>query len=87
MNTYITGSTIKSLREKKGLTQAELAYMLGVSSKAVSKWETAKGLPDITLIEPLAKALSVSVLELMSGSTVTNKNVSANILRSLWAED
>ena len=82
MNTYITGSTIKSLREKKGLTQAELAYMLGVSSKAVSKWETAKGLPDITLIEPLAKALSVSVLELMSGSTVTNKNVSANILRS-----
>lgn len=82
MNTYITGSTIKSLREKKGLTQAELADMLGVSSKAVSKWETAKGLPDITLIEPLAKALSVSVLELMSGSTVTNKNVSANILRS-----
>ena len=39
MNTYITGQTIKSLREKKGLTQAELADKLGVSSKAVSKWE------------------------------------------------
>lgn len=82
MDTYITGSTIKSLREKKGITQAELATILGVSSKAVSKWETAKGLPDITLIEPLAKALSVSVMELMSGDTVINKNASANILRS-----
>ena len=82
MNTYITGATIKALRENKGLTQNELAAMLGVSDKAVSKWETAKGLPDITLIEPLAKALGVSVMELMSGDTVTNKNISANILRS-----
>ena len=82
MDTYITGATIKSLREKKGITQAQLSDILGVSSKAVSKWETAKGLPDITLIEPLAKALSVSVMELISGDTVTNKNISANILRS-----
>ena len=82
MDTYITGSTIKNLREKKRITQAELADMLGVSSKAVSKWETGKGLPDITLIEPLSKALSVSVMELMSGNTVINKNLSANIVRS-----
>lgn len=82
MDTYITGSTIKALREKKGITQAQLADILGVSSKAVSKWETAKGLPDITLIEPLAKALSVSVMELMSGDMVINKNISSNILRS-----
>ena len=82
MDSYITGSTIKSLREKKGITQAQLADMLGVGSKAVSKWETAKGLPDITLIEPLAKALSVSVMELISGDTIVNKNTSSNILRS-----
>ena len=82
MDSYMTGSTVKSLREKKGITQAQLANMLGVSSKAVSKWETAKGLPDITLIEPLAKALSVSVMELISGDTIINKNTSANILRS-----
>ena len=82
MNTYITGVTIKNLREKKGLTQAALAERLGVSSKAVSKWETAKGLPDITLIEPLAGALSVSVQELMTGSTVSNQNRAANVLRS-----
>ena len=82
MDTYITGQTIKNLREKKGLTQAELADQLGVSSKAVSKWETAKGLPDITLIETIANALSVSVKELMTGNAVVNKNISSNILRS-----
>ena len=82
MDTYVTGITIKTLREKKGLTQTELADVLGVSSKAVSKWETAKGLPDISLIEPLANALSVSVMELMTGNTVINKNISSNILRS-----
>ncbi len=82
MDTYITGATIKTLREKKGLTQLQLANMLGVSSKAVSKWETAKGLPDITLIEPLANALSVSVMELMTGNAVFNKNISSNMLRS-----
>jgi len=82
MDVYVTGATIKSLREKKGLTQAELADMLGVSSKAVSKWETAKGLPDIALLEPIANALSVSLTELMTGNTVINKNISSNILRS-----
>ena len=84
MNAYITGSAIKNLREKKGITQTQLADVLGVSGKAVSKWETAKGLPDITLIEPLAKALGVSVTELMSGDMVTNKNVSSNVLRSVF---
>ena len=82
MNAYVTANTIKTLREKKGITQAELAEVLGVSSKAVSKWETAKGLPDITLIETIANALSVSVMELMTGNAVVNKNISSNILRS-----
>ena len=82
MDSYITGTAIKALREQKGITQAQLAETLGISSKAVSKWETAKGLPDIALIEPLAKALSVSVMELISGDAVVNKNPSSNILRS-----
>lgn len=84
MDNYITGATIKRLREAKGITQTQLAEQIGVSDKAVSKWETAKGLPDITLIEPLAKALGVSVMELMSGNTVINKNTSSNILRSKY---
>lgn len=82
MNTYITAQTVKRLREAKGLTQTELAETIGVSSKAVSKWETSKGLPDISLIEPLSRALGVSVMELMSGNTVINKNISSNMLRS-----
>ncbi len=82
MNTYVTGAVIKRLRECKNLTQVELAEKIGVSSKAVSKWETGKGLPDISLIEPLSLALGVSVMELMSGDTVINKNISSNVLRS-----
>ena len=82
MDSYITATAIKTLREKKGLTQAELAQQIGVSDKAVSKWETAKGLPDISLISSLAEALGVSVIELMSGDYVVNRNVSCNMLRS-----
>ena len=82
MNTYVTGNTIKQLREGRNLTQAELAQMIGVSSKTISKWETAKGLPDITLLQPLAQALGISVIELMNGEHITNKNTSANLLRS-----
>ena len=81
MNTYVTGNTIKQLREGRGLTQAELAEKIGVSSKTISKWETAKGLPDITLLQPLAQALGISVIELMNGEQITNRNVSANLLR------
>ncbi len=63
------------------MTQAELAEKLGVSSKTVSKWETAKGLPDITLLQPLAQALGISVIELMNGEHITNRNVSGNLRR------
>ena len=82
MNTYVTGTTIRQLRERRGLTQAELAQTIGVSSKTVSKWETAKGLPDISLLQPLAQALGISLIELMNGEQILNQNVSANMLRS-----
>ena len=81
MNTYVTGNTIRNLREDRRMTQAELAEKLGVSSKTVSKWETAKGLPDITLLQPLAQALGISVIELMNGEHITNRNVSGNLRR------
>lgn len=82
MNHYVTGTAIKYLRERKSMTQAELAEKLCVSDKAVSRWETCRGFPDITLLEPLSDALGVSVTELLSGDTVTNRNVSGNMLRS-----
>ena len=82
MNQYITGAVIKQLREKQNMTQLQLADKLGVSDKAVSKWETGRGYPDVTLLQPIADALSVSVAELLSGEAVVNENVSANMLKS-----
>ena len=82
MNTYVTGVAIRQLREGRNMTQSELAEKIGVSSKTISKWETAKGLPDISLLQPLAQALGVSVIELMNGEPVINRNVSGNMLRS-----
>ena len=82
MNQYVTGTVIRELREKNKMTQFQLAEKLGVSDKTVSKWETGKGFPDVTLLEPIANAFSISVTELISGNTIHNTNVSANMLRS-----
>lgn len=82
MDHYVTGAAIRELREKKKLTQRQLAETLCVSDKTVSKWETGRGLPDISLLEPLAAALSVSVAELLRGEQFVNANRSANLLRS-----
>ena len=82
MNQYITGSTIKKLREQRNMTQLQLAEILRVSDKTISKWETAKGYPDITLLEPIADVFGISVPELISGHQIKNANVSANMMRS-----
>ena len=84
MDRYVTGDVIRALREEKGLKQEELAQRIFVSGKAVSKWETGKGYPDISLLEPLAAALDISVIELLSGQSVTNRNRAANMLRGKW---
>ena len=74
MDKYVTGAVIRKLRENKKMTQEELAEKVFVSSKAVSKWETGQGFPDVSLIEPLAKALGISVIELLSGEDIRNIN-------------
>lgn len=84
MNQYVTGAIIKRLREKENMTQSQLAEKLNVSDKTVSKWETGKGYPDIALVEPIAKALGISVTELLSGEDVKNSNRSCNMLRTKW---
>ena len=81
MNQYVTGALIRRLREAKGITQQQLALAIGVSDKAVSKWETGRGYPDVSLIEPLAAALGVSVIELFSGEDVINTNKAFNMRR------
>ena len=61
------GAFVAQLRKERGLTQKELADKLNVTDKAVSKWETGKGFPDVKLLEPLAQVLGVSLVELMQG--------------------
>ena len=84
MSTYLSPETIRSLREARGLTQRALAEAIGVTDKAISKWETGRGLPDISLVEPLAQALGVSVAELLTGDVRQNANRSANLLKSVF---
>ncbi len=76
---YITGKTIRFLREKKHLTQSELAAKINVSDKAVSKWENDRGLPDIGIIADLAKTLGVSQIELLTGKVQTNTNIQSDM--------
>ncbi len=82
MDHYVTGAAIRALREKHRMTQAELAEKLCVSDKTVSKWETGRGFPDVSLLEPLSRALHVSVPELLCGQTITNGNRASNMLKS-----
>ncbi len=82
MNQYVTGAIIRKLREEKQMTQSDLAARLFVSDKTVSKWESGKGYPDISLLESIASVLGVSVTELLCGRAVSNVNVCGNMLRS-----
>jgi len=82
MDNIKIGEFISKLRKEKGLTQAELAQKLNVTNKAVSKWETGKGMPDIYLIEPLAEALGVSITEFIKGEKINKDEVkSENIVK------
>ena len=84
MNSYVTGTMIRALREKRKMTQQQLAEVLAVSDKAVSKWETGRGYPDISLIEPISAALGVSVIELLSGEAVINSNRAFDMRRMMF---
>lgn len=81
MNQYVTGPMIRRLRDEKKMTQLQLASVIGVSDKSVSKWENGRGYPDISLLEPLAAALGVSVTELLAGENTVNTNRSFNMNR------
>ena len=78
------GKFIAEERKAKNYTQRELADKLGISDKTISKWETGRGYPDICFLEPLAKTLKVSIIELLSGNKITNQNTSANLKKSCF---
>lgn len=67
MDANKTGAFIKELRTSKNLTQKDLAEIINCTDKAISRWETGRGLPEVSLLIPLSKALDISVNELLSG--------------------
>ena len=73
MDHYVTGTTIRQLREAHHLTQSQLADILGVTAKAVSKWERDLSCPDINSLPSLAEVLGVSVEELMQVEGISEK--------------
>ncbi|MCI6592116.1 MAG: helix-turn-helix domain-containing protein [Spirochaetia bacterium] len=79
MNAEKTGSLIRSLRIKKGLTQKELAQMICVTDKAVCKWEKGRGCPNITLISQLSKVLEVDIQSILQGYLDKNKKIGENM--------
>lgn len=79
MNAEKTGSLIRSLRIKKGLTQKELAHMICVTDKAVCKWEKGRGCPNITLISQLSKVLEVDIQSILQGYLDKNKKIGENM--------
>lgn len=91
MDAKITGCFIAQLRKELGLTQKELAEKLEVTDKAISRWETGKGLPDTSLLKPLAEILGVSVGELLSGKRMDDSQIKSQadhiILESLSYEE
>lgn len=69
------GSFIQSRRKELDLTQSELGEKLGVTDKAVSRWERGVGFPDISLLEPLAQALEITVVELMRSEKMEQEEI------------
>ena len=70
MNQEKIGKFISEIRKEKGITQQELANKLGVTDKAVSKWERGRSMMDISLLKPLSECLGVSVLEIINGERI-----------------
>ena len=73
MNQEKTGKFIASCRKKQKLTQEQLAEKLGITYKAVSKWETGKGLPDASIMMDLCNILEISVNDLLSGEKIAKE--------------
>lgn len=75
MNQSATGKFIARKRKEKAMTQEQLAELLGVSNKTVSKWETGKCMPDYSVIKNLCEELEITIAELMDGEETEEKSV------------
>ena len=83
MDNMKTGALIAQMRKEKGMTQKALADSIGVSNAAVSKWETGKGFPDISLLGPLSNALGLTVSEILAGERLEDTSLSDTLVRDM----
>ena len=83
MDNIKTGALIAQMRKEKGMTQKALADSIGVSNAAVSKWETGKGFPDISLLEPLSNALGLTISEILAGERLEDTSLSDTLVRDM----
>ncbi len=83
MDEIKTGLLIREARKKQNLTQKQLAERLNVSVQAVSKWENAKGFPDVSLLEPLSNALELSVSDLVRGEVCRKETPSDSLVKEV----
>lgn len=83
MDNVKTGLLIAQIRKEKGYTQKDLAEKIGVSNATVSKWETGKGFPDISLLEPLAISLNISISEILAGKIIQPTDITEHIISDL----
>ena len=87
MDNQKIGLFIKNSRKAKGYTQKELADLLNVTDRAISKWERGVGCPDISLLEDLSKALDVSVLEILKGEKLEKKEINhQDLIYSMYSQ-
>ena len=86
MNKEGTGKLIKDARGKKGLTQTELGELVGVSNKAVSRWETGESFPDVALLDDIANVLGLQIEELVRGEKKEEKEEKEEGNKDLWNE-
>lgn len=82
-----TGKRIHELRQKKGWTQKQLAEMIGVTDKAVSKWECGINYPDLTLLEPLANAFDTTVADLLGLKDSPESNEALETTTRIWLNE
>lgn len=91
MDQVKTGKFIAGCRKEKGLTQAQLAELMGVSDRAVSKWETGRSMPDSSIMLELCDTLGINVNELLSGERIAmedyRKTAEENLLQMKRQEE
>ena len=79
------GKFILEMRKQKGLTQKELAELVGISDKTISKWECGNSMPDISYLEALCNSLGITVNELLSGQSLTGESYSEKAEENIMA--